>query len=261
VRSERATLPRQDGAKAVEGVVQRRRVGRPRRLTSGSVVPIVMAVLAAGFAYAALQDRSAMTNIVVASSRLAAGSPVNGTDTRTVRVHATDEGLVRGVLSPSAVGRGWVAAVAVQIGEPITASEVREPATGPVMGQMSIAVPVQQAAGGTIAPGDRVDVIASQSDGGARYVAQSLPVVSVAPTSPAGGVLSGGSVNYFVVVAVDKQAALQISAALGSESSDGAASDIEIIRSTGERVTAQVGYPGTGGATPATRAVPRGAGR
>ena len=49
-------------------------MGRPRRWTTGSVVPVVLAVLAGGFAYAALQDRSALTTVVVASEPVPAGS-------------------------------------------------------------------------------------------------------------------------------------------------------------------------------------------
>ena len=48
---------------------------RLRRLTTGSVVPVVLAVLAGGFAFEALQDRSAMTNVVVASALVPAGGP------------------------------------------------------------------------------------------------------------------------------------------------------------------------------------------
>ncbi len=60
------------------------------RLTAGSVVPVLLAVLAAAFTYEALQDRSSMTSIVVAKSLVPAGAPVNGNDTRAVRVHSSD---------------------------------------------------------------------------------------------------------------------------------------------------------------------------
>jgi Flp pilus assembly protein RcpC/CpaB len=104
---------------------------------------------------------------------------------------------------------------------------------------MSVAVPMQQAAGGRISPGDLVDVIAAQGPNGAYYVAQSLRVLAVAPTSASSGVLSGGTTDYFVVVAVGKQTALRIAAALGGQGSGGAGNDIEIVRSTGETEVSQ----------------------
>jgi SAF domain len=231
----------QDGASSgrapTEGIISR----RVRRLTTGSVVPVVLALLAGGFAYEALLDRSAMTDIVVARSFVSAGMLVDGKDTRLVRVHTSDVALAHGLLSPSELQGQWVATVPVQAGEPITSSEVERPASGPPLGEMSISVPMQQAAGGTIGVGDLVDVIASGGAGGAYYVAQGLRVLSVAPTATASGVLDGGTGSYFIVVAVSKQTALRIATALGTQGS-AAASDIEVVRSTGEGQVAPVRY-------------------
>ncbi|MGH9104610.1 MAG: hypothetical protein ACRDZX_01995 [Acidimicrobiales bacterium] len=228
---------------------------RPRRLTTASVVPIVLAVLAAGFAYEALQDRSAMTSIVVASSFIPAGSPVVGADTRLVSVHASDRALARGLLAPSRLAGAWVASVALRAGEPITASEVTRPQSGPRLGEMSVAVPVAQADGGAIRSGDRVDVLASSGEG-AYYVAQGLRVVAVAPTSAASGVLGGGEANYFVVVAVGKSQALRLTAALGAQGSGAGNDQLQVVRSTGERATRQVSYSTSGRRGSAGRARP-----
>ena len=219
----------------------RPRSHRPRRLSSGSIAPIVFAVLAAGFGYEALQDRSAMTTIVVASAAIPAGMLLDAADTRLVRVHAMDAAMMPGLLIPSKVAQGWVAAIRVQAGEPLTLSELQKPFTGAPLGQMSIAVPVQQAAGGAITPGDRVDVIASD-EGGAYYVAQDLRVIVVAPTSVGSGPLGGALTNYFVVVAVDKRVALQVATAVGAQGGAGAGSEVEIVRSTGETISAQGSY-------------------
>ena len=115
-------------------------------------------------------------------------------------------------------------------------------------------MPVQQAAGGSIGPGDLVDVIASDGEGGAYYVAQGLHVVSVAPTSSGGGVLGGGTGNYYVVVAVDKQTALRLAAALAPSSSSATSSQVQVVRSTGEAVTSQVTYAGAGSGAPGRKA-------
>jgi hypothetical protein len=159
-----------------------------------------------------------------------------------VRVHSSDTALTQGLLTPADLGGGWVAAVAVRPGEPVTLSEVEKPALVPALGEMSIAVPLVQAAGGKIAAGDLVDVIASDAAGGAYYVAQGLRVLGVAPSSSTSGVLGGGSGSYFVIVAVDKQTALRIAAAIGVQGGGVAGDDIEIVRSTGEAATAHVRY-------------------
>jgi Flp pilus assembly protein CpaB len=192
-----------------------------------------LAVLAAGFGYAALQDRSAVATIVVATAFVPAGSPVNSGDTRPVEVHAADTALVQGVLSPSSLAGGWIAAVGVGTGQPITLSEVMRPANTPDLGEMSIAVPVQQAAGGRIGAGDLVDVIASNADGAAHYVAQGLRVIAVAPTSGVSGVLGGGAAGYYVIVAVDREVALRLAAALGLQGGGAPGGQVEIVRSTG----------------------------
>ncbi len=242
VRSEQATLPNDASDHAGGTSLEVSHSRSPSRLTAGSVVPVLLAVLAAGFAYAALQDRSSMTSIVVSSSMVPAGAAVNSHDTRTVRVHSSDTALAQGLLTPSQLGDGLVATVAVQPGEPVTLSEVEKPSLVPALGEMSIAVPLQQAAGGRIGAGDLVDVIGANGTGGAYYVAQGLRVLGVAPASSSSGVLGGGAGGYFVVVAVDKQTALRIAGALGSDGSGGTGNDIEIIRSTGEAPTANARY-------------------
>jgi hypothetical protein len=242
VRSERVTLANDANEQGVQATSPAYRTRSPSRLTAGSVVPILLAVLAASFAYEALQDRSSMTAIVIAGSPVAAGAPINSRDTRTVRVHSSDVALVHGVLTPAQLGGGWVTTVAVPAGEPVTLSEVEKPSFVPALGQMSIAVPLQQAAGGRISPGDLVDVIASNGGGGAYYVAQGLRVVGVAPTSASSGVLGGSTGNYFVVVAVNKPTALRVAAALGAQGEGGAGDNIEIVRSTGETSTTHLRY-------------------
>jgi hypothetical protein len=224
-------LPREPLA-APEPVAEPARKRKPRRLTAGSVVPLVLAVLAAGFAYAGLQDRSAMQKVLVASTYIAPGAPVGMSDTKVLSVHATDQALSRGLLGPEQIGPGLVAAVPLEPGEAVTESELRK-ASGRPLGEMSIAVPVQQAAGGRLAAGDLVDVIATNANG-AYYVAQGVRVVSAAPTSTSGSVLGGGTGSYFVVVAVGKLVALKIAAAIGAEESGSSNGQIELVRSDGE---------------------------
>jgi hypothetical protein len=254
VRSDRPTVQRQDSDDHLQAPVQHSPSRPPSRLTAGSVVPVVLAVLAAGFAYEALQDRSSMTSIVVANSTVAAGAPIDSRDTRAVRVHSSDTALAQGLLTPSQLANGWVTTVALQTGEPVTLSEVEKPSQLPALGQMSIAVPLPQAAGGRISAGNLVDVIASNGAGGAYYVAQGLRVLGVAPTSNSSGVLGGSAGTYFVIVDVDKQVALRIAAAVGAQAGGPGGENIEVVRSSGERPTAHLRYgsPLPAGAQPPT---------
>jgi Flp pilus assembly protein CpaB len=242
VRSEPTALANDGHDQAVPASSGLSRSRSPSRLTAGSVLPVLLAVLAAGFTYEAVQDRSSMTSIVVTSSLLPAGAAVNRHDTRTVRVHTSDTAVLHGVLTPSQLGDGLVATVAVEPGEPLTLSEVEKPSLAPTLGEMSIAVPLQQAAGGRIGAGDFVDIIAATGTGGAYYVAQGLRVLGVAPASSSSGALGGGTGGYFVVVAVDKQTALRIAGALGPNGGGATGNDIEIVRSTGEAPTADARY-------------------
>ena len=257
-------MPREGGGPRLQAPAIGPRRRAPRRLTAGSVVPVVLALLAAGFGYGALQDRAAMTSIVITSSLVPAGAAVDSRDTRAVKVHSSDVSVTQGLLMPSQLNEGLIAAVAVQAGQPITLSEVERPSAVPALGEMSISVPLAQAAGGRVSAGDLVDVIASDSSGGAYYVAQGLRVLAVAPTSSAGAVLGGATGNYFVVVGVGKQTALRIAAALGAQGSVGAGNGIEVVRSTGEPETAKRSYsaarsstvPPTGGQASADAGAP-----
>jgi Flp pilus assembly protein CpaB len=205
-------------------------------------VPVALGVLAAGFAYEALQSRAATTEIVVARSAVSEGVTVDVGNTRLVKIRSADRSLLQDLVPPSDLEEGWVAAVPIRPGEPVTSSELARRPSGPQLGEMSIAVPVDEAVGGRLAAGDRVDVIASGASGSAHYVAQGLRVLAVAPTS-VGGALLEASASYYVVVAVGKKTALRLAAALGSQAAGGsAAGGLSLVRSNGEAVTARTSF-------------------
>jgi Flp pilus assembly protein CpaB len=87
---------------------------------------------------------------------------------------------------------------------------------------MSLPIDAERAAGGSLAAGDHVDVIAVEG-GSARYVVAGLEVVGV-PESRSGSFSASG--KYHVVVAVDAEAALQLAAAMDTAA-------IQMVRSTG----------------------------
>ena len=233
------------GGVAVPAVGGRRRWGQ--RVTLGHVVPVVLALLAALFVLVGLRDRAATVQVPVALGAISAGSPVNASDTRLVSVHRGDRAVTAGLVSADQLGSGLVAATPIQAGDPITASEVAHGATaGSGLGSMSIPVPVDQADGGDIAAGDRVDVIASGA-GTATYVAQGLGVLAVSPRATS-GILADPSGDFWVTVAVDRATALRVAAAMGSSTSTGSSGGLQVVRSTGETQAApQASYPTSSG--------------
>jgi hypothetical protein len=218
------------------------RVRRPRRLSASSLVPMVLAVLAAVFSFEALQDRSAMYQVVVARTVITEGQLIGTQNTRFVEIHASDVAQERDLLTPAGLGQNWQAAVELRPGEALTLAEVTTRSSTRPLGEMSIPVPIDQAVGGALASGDQVDVIQADGAGGARYIAQGLRVLSVASAGPAGGVLGNSSGAFFIVVAVSKQVALRVSAAEGASGSAGGSSSIEVIRSNGENRTGYVSF-------------------
>jgi Flp pilus assembly protein CpaB len=89
---------------------------------------------------------------------------------------------------------------------------------------MSIPVESAHAVGGSLAAGDRVDVIQVDEDGQARYVVSSAQVL--AANRPDSGVIGAASGASSITVAVDARQALKLAAAIRSQR-------FEIVRSTG----------------------------
>jgi Flp pilus assembly protein CpaB len=228
----RAPSPVSDGGLLAKA--RRRRRSLAGRVTWGHVLPVVLAVLAAVFAAVALGDRSSTVQVPVANGPIAAGAPVDRNDTHLVSVHAGDSSLRAGLLPAASLGEGWVAAVAINAGDPITRSEVAHAAAGGGgLGAMSIPVAVSHADGGAIVAGDRVDVIGGSAAAGPEYIAKGLKVLDVANTR-ATGVLATSTGDYFVVVAVDRATALKLSAALAASGGSAASAGIQVVRTTGE---------------------------
>jgi Flp pilus assembly protein CpaB len=199
----------------------RRRVWR--RLSTTHVLIAIVVILAFLLNLLVLSSRDSTTLVAVADESLPTGTKLEPTSVRLVSIDSSFEGL------PSLVGAeeldrydGWIVERAVAAGSVIEESNLIEPTSGDGLRAMSLPIGVEHAAGGSLSPGDRVDVV-SVVDGQARFVAVDLEVTAVA--NDQGG--SIGSVSqYHVVVAVDADEALGLASALDQGS-------MEIVRSTG----------------------------
>lgn len=131
---------------------------------------------------------------------------------------------------------GKVVTNRVFAGEFVSAAVLSERATESNLRAMTVPVDSSHAGGGAlIARGDLVDIIAV-SDGLARYVVAGAQVLEV-PTAETGGLV--GATDYFVVIAVDADTALQVAEALQADS-------LEILLSTGAPTPERLTLPRAG---------------
>ncbi len=195
---------------------------RRRRLSLAHLLIVLAAALAFALNYLALQSRDSMVLVAVAGSDLAIGTAISEEAIRLESVPASLVGL-DGLVTESEVAAsiGWIVGVPVAEGDLIQATALSPPATASGLRLMSIPVAVEHAAGGSILPGDTVDVIAVL-DGMPTYVATSIEVVDVGDVST-GGLASNG---FFLTLAVDPDQALALALAVDAGS-------IDVVRSTG----------------------------
>lgn len=199
----------------------RRRFGR--RLSATHVLIAVVVILAFVLNLLVLQDRSATTMVAVADRPLTTGSAVASHVVRLIPIE-TSFGALDGLVTEEDLDHfdGWVVGRALDEGDLIDRASLVQPGGGSGLREMSVPVAKEHAAGGVLAPGDRVDVISTQDDV-AFYVAAGLEVTGVAESD--GGAI-GTTGQYHVVVAVTSDEALAIAEAI-------AAGSVEIVRSTG----------------------------
>jgi Flp pilus assembly protein CpaB len=182
-----------------------------------------VAVLAFVLNLLALRDRDATVMVAVAARPLAVGAVLTADALRMVPVAADFEGLSSLVAEAQlATMEGWVLGRSVPPGGLIERTMLVEPGASSGLRSMSVPVAAEHANGGSIAAGDRVDVI-SVVDGAASYVAVGLEVLAISERQ--GGSL-GGLGSSYIVVAVDEGQALRLAEAIDAGS-------IEVVRSTG----------------------------
>jgi len=207
----------------------RRRISR--RPSATHVLIAFVVILAFVLNLLVLQDRSATTHVAIAARPLTAGTSLETSDLRLVPVDVGFEGLETLIEDEELASiAGSVLERSIPEGGLIERSALLDPGTGGGLRSMSLPVPVEHAAGGSLRAGDRVDVI-SVADGTARFVAVDLGVISVADTATAG---IGGTGPYHVVVAVEASDALRLAEALEAGS-------VELVRATGAERVGEVG--------------------
>lgn len=217
------------------GTSQPARRASKRRLSGTHLLIGAIAVLAIALNFLALQNRDATVLVAVADRPLSVGASFAPDQVRLVEAPADFEALDT-LLGDQSVGRydGWILAHAVPEGGLIDQTALIEPGAVDGLRSMALPVEVEHAAGGTIGPGDVVDVI-SVVDGAAAYVATGIEVIGVAEDDST----SFGTIGqYHLVLAVDAGQALSLAEAIDAGST-------EVVRSTGaQQVETGVGVDG-----------------
>lgn len=197
-----------------------------RRLSLTHVLIAAAVVLAFVLNMVALQERAATTLVAIADRSLAAGSTLSVDDVRLVPIGADFDGLA-GLINESGLAsrEGWVLTRNITAGGLLDADSLARPGTDDGLRTMAVPVAMEHAAGGTIAPWDRVDIIVV-ADGVASYAATDIEVVAVSAESER----SLGSIgSYHLVLAVDADQALVLAEAIAGDG-------IEVVKSTGAPV-------------------------
>lgn len=204
----------------------RRRRPLVGRLSTGHVVMLVAALLAAVLNYSVLRAGDDTARVAVALRDLPAGAPV-ALDALRFAAAGVDEDLLAALVTPERAAEvdGWVATAPIAAGEPLRASDLRRPSAPAEQRAMSVPIDPGHAVAGALRQGDRVDVIEVR-DGTATYLLTDAQVLAVPTGEQRGGL---GSLDRFsITLAVDDVTALRLAAALRSGS-------LDVVRATGSR--------------------------
>jgi hypothetical protein len=192
------------------------------RLSSAHILIFSAGALAFVANLAILRPAELPPNVAVASVDLLPGTIFDSVLHVDFVPMTTDPGVLGSLVLDSGSFDGKIVNRRIEAGALLPRAALVEP--GGLGGRrvMSLAVDPERAAGGNLVVGDFVDVIAVES-GQARYVVTGLEIVAL-PEQRSSSFASSG--RYHLVVLVDAESALELSAALDSSS-------IQVIRSSG----------------------------
>lgn len=171
-----------------------------------------------------LRDRSAVLEVVVAGEALDEGSPVSSALMETVEIAANDPLAAYFVVVGTDVS-GQYLARPIAKGEPILGSDLQIADEAPGRRTMTLPVDRLVLAGLGLRFGDRVDLIATTSDGASGFVVADVEVVRLpsSETLPGFGAAAAAS---WVTIEVSEAQALAIASAQ-------ATATVDVVRSSG----------------------------
>ncbi len=181
------------------------------RLSTGHLLVVLAAVLAAVANYAVLRAQADTVTVLVATDEVPAGTSAADLPLRTTELRADDDVLAT-LVTPDRRGEldGMIATTSIGAGTPLRWADLQPRAADGDLRRMSLPVPVEHAVGGDLAVGDRVDVV-HVVDGTARFVVSGAEVLAVARRD---ATALGGLGRFHLTIAVDAEQALCLAEAV-----------------------------------------------
>lgn len=208
------------------------------RFSRARALMVLSALLTFVLIASATGEKDRQINVAVARRDIAAGAVVSANLVGRVEL-PSKSALVGRMVPIERLGAGkWIATRPIAAGDPVRNSDLAPATDRPGLRAMSIPVKRENAAGGALSIGDRVDVISTAS-GQPQWVVTSVQVVGVPPSSSSGGLTRDVAAGYYVVVELDADQALALAGALAGQK-------IEVVRSTGAPVVARPTAPAAG---------------
>jgi len=207
-------------------VVSRTRRELSSRVSTGHVVMLLAGALGILLTLSVLRSADDTRPVLVAAHDLAPGTVINNTSVHVTRVHvgATVLATLFGADQLAAL-RGRVVTATVQEGELVARGAVSALDAHASTRLMSFPIARSLAVGGSLATGDRVDVLAvDHGSGRAGYVLTDAEVVAVEGRSS--GALSGASDDVTITLVVAPETAPELASAID-------AGTVMLVRSTG----------------------------
>jgi Flp pilus assembly protein CpaB len=215
---------------------------RPRRAmvrpTLAHGVMVLAGLVTFVLVAAALRDRAATVDVLVAATPIEAGTPLEQAPLSSVAV-AAGSGLLA-ELVPAEDGRAeLIVARTVAAGEPLLRADL-VPDVG-ATGLRTVALPVERLVidGLGLRPGDRVDVIAVDPDGSSGFVAVDVGVARLPGEGGLGLGRTAETATTWLTIGVSDQQALDVAAASGR-------GRVVVVRSTGAAPVGGVAGVGAG---------------
>lgn len=221
--TETMSRNRLDGVRSTPPPSPRKRSGFAR-ISRAALITWLAGTLAFLLSASVLRDRTERIDVLVAYQDIPAGTELTSELLDSVSISA-DSPFAGMALRLGSLEDGMVVRDVVAAGAPILSSDLAGATAADQLRAMSIAVPPEQAVGGDLGVGDRIDVIDVVA-GEPHYVVTDIQVIDVSSSGGSRGITGGGSRAFFVVVRVDADQALALAAAMA----DG---DIQLVRSTG----------------------------
>lgn len=185
---------------------------------------VLAATVAALSVYFALAETDEVQRVAVARSAVTSGTRLADIEVDFTSIELREAGALEHLLTADELGAyaDFLVKERLEPGELLSVLDLHDPQLPDGLRSMSLPVPPERSAGGTVRVGDRVDVI-SVAAGVAIYVARDLEVLAVPGVD--GGALDEQA-EAAVTVAVDDATALQLAAALE-------AGPVHVLRATG----------------------------